>query len=819
MHRRHFAGIESETVGRMEKEKQISPEMQRSEADSAVCREGCQDELMNKTLNEEPIHTDASASSLAEFLMHQDEYIEAKKKERDYTGEIRDAYKELIDTVKGYMNDGKKLEAIQEAFELAYKAHEGQVRATGEPYIIHPLSVAYILAELEMDVQGVIAALLHDVVEDTEYTLEDIKMLFGDDVAFLVDGVTKLSQFHYKDKEDQQLENFRKMFLAMAKDIRVVVIKLADRLHNMRTLGVFRREKQQRIARETLEIYAPLAHRLGIYNIKWELEDLCFHYLYPEEYSDLVRQMKQKRKAREEIVNDTMRVLHDHIAEAGIKATITGRPKHFYSIYKKMKRDNKDLSQIYDLYAVRVIVDTIPQCYAVLGIAHSLWKPLPNRFKDYIAVPKPNMYQSLHTTVIGTKGQPVEIQIRTWEMHHISEYGVAAHWRYKEGQHANTKDFDAKISWLRRILEWQDTSNPKEFMNALKLDVFSDEVFVFTPKGDVINLPKGSIPVDFAYRIHTEVGNRCVGAKINNKIVPLDTKLKNGDIVSIITSKNGKPSYDWISMVGATESKAKIRNWFKKENREGNIARALDLLPAEASKLGYDWKKLTAKGRLDEVARSFNTGTEEDLLASVGYGGVSVKSVLLKLIDLYKKEINAPKPIEQLKTAKALETLKMRSVKKHSQSGVLVKGEAGLVVHLAKCCNPVPGDSIVGYVTRGRGVSVHRADCPNAVNFDDMDRLVDVEWEQAANEMFLVTIEVISYDRTGLMADILAVLAGMKLSVAAANVKVQPNGMAVMDLGIQIKDLQQLEFVMTKIRRIKGVHSVRRMQSKRGEVG
>lgn len=801
----------------MEEERTI-PAAEKAE-EAAKARETERQELMDRTLNEEPIHTDASASSLAEFLLHQEEYIEAQKKQKDYGEEIRRAYQELIDTVSGYMHDKDKLDAIQEAFELAHKAHAEQIRATGEPYIIHPLSVAYILAELEMDVQGIIAALLHDVVEDTEYTLEDIRMMFGDDVAFLVDGVTKLSQFHYKDKEDQQLENFRKMFLAMAKDIRVVVIKLADRLHNMRTLGVFRREKQQRIARETLEIYAPLAHRLGIYNIKWELEDLCFHYLYPEEYYDLVRQMKQKRKAREEIVNDTMRVLHEHIEEAGIKATITGRPKHFYSIYKKMKRDNKDLSQIYDLYAVRVIVDTIPQCYAVLGIAHSLWKPLPNRFKDYIAVPKPNMYQSLHTTVIGTKGQPVEIQIRTWEMHHISEYGVAAHWRYKEGQHANTKDFDAKISWLRRILEWQDTSNPKEFMNALKLDVFSDEVFVFTPKGDVINLPKGSIPVDFAYRIHTEVGNHCVGAKVNNKIVPIDTKLKNGDIVSIITSKTGKPSYDWINMVGATESKAKIRNWFKKENREGNIARAQEQLPAEAARQGYSWKELIGKGRLDQVARSFDAGTADDLLASVGYGGVSVKAVLLKLIELYKKDNNVQKPIEQLKTAKALENLKMHSIKKHSQSGILVKGESGLVVHLAKCCNPVPGDSIVGYVTRGRGVSVHRADCPNAVNFNDMDRLVDVEWEEDANEVFLVTIEVVSYDRTGLMADILAVLAGMKLSVAAANVKVQSNGMAVMNLGIQIKDLQQLEFVMTKLRRIKGVHSVRRMHSKRGEIG
>ena len=461
-------------------------------------------------LTSEKIHTDASASTLAEFLIRQDEYVKKAKEKKDFVGEKEEAYKKLTDKVSAYIHDEKSLEYIKEAYELADKAHEAQVRATGEPYIIHPLAVAYILAELEMDAEGISAALLHDVVEDTEYTLDDIKMLFGDEVAFLVDGVTKLSQFHYKNKEDQQTENFRKMFLAMAQDIRVVVIKLADRLHNMRTLGVFRKEKQERISRETMEIYAPLAHRLGIYNIKWELEDLCFHYLHPEEYYDLVRQMRQKRKVREEIVDDTMKVLHQHIEDSGIKATITGRPKHFYSIYKKMKRDNKDMSQIYDLYAVRVIVDTVPQCYAVLGIAHSLWKPLPNRFKDYIAVPKPNMYQSLHTTVIGTKGQPVEIQIRTWEMHHISEYGIAAHWRYKEGNKAGSKRFDQKISWLRRLLEWQDTSNSKEFLNALKLDVFSDEVFVFTPKGDVINLPKGSIPIDFAYRIHTEVGNHCI---------------------------------------------------------------------------------------------------------------------------------------------------------------------------------------------------------------------------------------------------------------------------------------------------------------------
>lgn len=773
-------------------------------------------EVFDTNLNDETIHTDASATSLADFLIHQDEYTAKQKEKKDYDKEIEDSHKILFDQIKSYITDQKSIDLIEEAYELAFKAHASQVRATGEPYIIHPLAVAYILAELKMDPQGIMAALLHDVVEDTDYTLEDIRMLFGDDVAFLVDGVTKLSKFRYKDKEELQVENFRKMFLAMARDIRVVVIKLADRLHNMRTLGVFRREKQQRIARETLEIYAPLADRLGIYNIKWELEDLCFHYLWPEEYEDLVRQVKQKRKTREEIVNDTMKILGQHVAAAGIKATITGRPKHFYSIYKKMKKQHKDLSQIYDLYAVRVIVDTIPQCYAVLGIVHSLWKPLPNRFKDYIAVPKPNMYQSLHTTVIGTKGQPVEIQIRTWQMHHVSEYGVAAHWRYKEGNLPGSKNFDQKISWLRRILEWQDTGNPKDFVNALKLDVFSDEVFVFTPKGDVIDLPSGSTPVDFAYRVHTEVGNHCVGAKVNNKMVPLDTKLQNGDIVSIITSNSGKPSYDWINMVGSSESKAKIRSWFKKENKEGNIARGRDLLTRESTRLGYGGlKNLFTKERLEEVCRSFNKTNPDELFAAIGYGGIPVKSVILKLTSLYEKEAKRKQPVTA-KTAEALQNLKMKNPKKYKGTGILVNGEPGLEVHLARCCNPVPGDPIVGYVTRGRGVTVHYVDCPNVVNLKDPDRKIDVQWQTESTMMFLVNIQIISYDRTGLMADILALLSDMKLSISSANCKSEPDGNAVMNLGIQVKDLDQLDSVMTKLRRVSGVHSVRRIRS-RGE--
>lgn len=548
----------------------------------------------------------------------------------------------FMDLVHSYLSD-EECAQIMKAFELADKAHEGQTRASGEPYIMHPLAVAEILANLQIDHETLIAALLHDVVEDTSYTKEDIEELFGSEVAFLVDGVTKLNQFQYVTKEDQQLENYRKMILAMAKDVRVIVIKLGDRLHNMRTLKYMRSDKQKHIAKETLEIFAPLSHRLGIFNIKWELEDLSFRYLEPDKYYDLVDQMKQKRQAREAIVNDTMAQLTKALGDADIKADIKGRPKHFYSIYKKMKKDNKDLSQIYDLYAVRVIVDTIPDCYAVLGIAHSIWKPLPYRFKDYISMPKSNMYQSLHTTIIGTMGQPVEIQIRTWDMHRVSEYGVAAHWRYKEGNKNGDKDFDQKVAWLRQVLEWQDTSNPKELVNALKLDVFSGEVFVFTPKGDVVKLPNGSVPLDFAYRVHTDVGHRCVGAKINGKIVPLDYTLKNGDIVDIITSKTGRPSLDWLNIVGSSESKSKIRNWFKRENKEENIQKGQDALEKEAKRLNYNWKQVGTQERIEQVTKMLNAGTPDELFAACGYGGIPVSTVLLRIVELYKKETEKKK--------------------------------------------------------------------------------------------------------------------------------------------------------------------------------
>ena len=718
-------------------------------------------------------------------------------------------FKHLIDTIHSYLPKAK-CDDVTKAYQLAEEAHKDQRRVSGEPYILHPLAVAQILADMKIDTTTITASLLHDVVEDTSYTLDDLKKMFGKEVAFLVDGVTKLSRLNYRTKEDQQLNSMRKMFLAMAKDVRVVVIKLADRLHNMRTLRYMRSDKQKRIAQETLEIFAPLAHRLGIFNIKWELEDLSFRYLEPDKYYDLVDQMKQKRHVREEIVNEAIDVLKKALDEAHIHCEINGRPKHFYSIYKKMKKDNRDLSQVYDLFAIRVIVDDVKDCYGVLGIVHSLWKPLPYRFKDYIAMPKPNNYQSLHTTVIGTRGQPVEIQIRTWEMHRIAEYGVAAHWRYKEGNQTANKDaFDEKMGWLRNLLEWQDTSNPKEFVNALKLDAFSDEVFVFSPRGDVIDLPQGAIPIDFAYRIHTDVGHRCVGAKINGKIVPLDYKLKNGDIVEIITSKVGKPSLDWLNIVGSSESRSKIRSWFKKENREENIAKGLDALERECKRLGHDWKALNVGGRLGRVAKQMNAGSEDDLVAAVGYGGFAVNTVLIKLLELHKKDLQ--KQEEKTNSLAALEKLKTKKPVKHNGTGILVKGEPGLLVRLAKCCSPVPGDPIIGFITRGRGVSVHRADCSNVTHGqNDVDRLIDVEWDYDGNERFEVNMEIVAYDRTGIMAEIMATLAEMKISILSVNAKTSDTKNVTIHMGISIKDLAQFEFVATKIRRLKDVYAVER---------
>ncbi|MBQ7515467.1 MAG: bifunctional (p)ppGpp synthetase/guanosine-3',5'-bis(diphosphate) 3'-pyrophosphohydrolase [Schwartzia sp.] len=719
---------------------------------------------------------------------------------------------DLLETVRK-TQPGADLGLIQSAYNLACAAHEGQKRASGEEYIIHPLHVASIIADMHLDEATISAALLHDVVEDTTYTIEEMQEKFGDEVAMLIDGVTKLGRIEYKSKEEQQLENYRKLFLAMAKDLRVILIKLADRLHNMRTLRFMREDKQRRIASETIEIYAPMANRLGISNIKCEREDLCLRYLEPDIYSDLVESVKQKRQERQEFIDEAMAQLREKLAEAGMKAEIRGRAKHFYSIYKKMRRDNKDISEIYDLSAVRVLVDSVRDCYGVLGVIHAMWKPMPGRFKDYIAMPKSNGYQSLHTTVM-TRGYPLEIQIRTFAMHQVSEYGFAAHWKYKEaGKSVGAgKDFDQKMSWLRQMVNLQqELSDPREYVEALKVDVFSDEVFVFTPRGDVIDLPKGSIPLDFAYRIHTEVGHHCVGAKVNGKLVPLEYKLKNGDIVSIITNKaNNGPSPDWLNIVASSDTRNKIRSWFKKARREENIARGTELIEKEAKRLGYETKSLLKDGRLSEVAKKLNIQTEDDLLAALGYGGITINGVLSKLVEMHKKELQSTKSPD---ISRLLSELKpTQGTAKKSSHGILVEGEAGLMVRLARCCNPIPGDPIVGYITRGRGVSVHRADCSNVVaDPDSVSRMIEVDWDVGLDKVYTVQIAITCNDQAGVLTTLLAVPSEMKINICSINAKPnRANKTSTVIMGLDVKSAQQLNQVLTKLRRLKDVFSVTR---------
>lgn len=715
---------------------------------------------------------------------------------------------DLKNLILSYQSDAP-ISLVQEAYEFACDAHRGQLRISGEDYISHPIGVAKILADLQIDALTISAAFLHDVVEDTAISLDEVEKLFGKEIAMMVDGVTKLSRIEYKSKEEQQLENYRKMFLAMAKDVRVVLIKLADRLHNMRTLKYMPEYKQRRIAQETLEIFAPLAHRLGISSIKWELEDRSFRFLEPDKYYELGEKVKQKRREREQLVNESIKILTERLSSVGVNAEIQGRPKHFYSIYKKMLKDNKDLGEIYDLSAIRIIVETIKDCYGALGIVHTLWKPLPGRFKDYIAMPKSNMYQSLHTTVIGIDGKPLEIQIRTLEMHRISEYGIAAHWRYKEGGKTD-KEFEKKLSWLRQLIEWQqDLKDPREFIERLKLDVFADEVFVFTPKGDVIDLPAGSVPIDFAYRIHTDVGHRCVGAKVNGKIVPLEYKLVNGDIVEIITSKqNNGPSRDWLNIVGSSDTRSKIRLWFKKEKREESIAKGRELVERECKKLGYDWKEIAKSERLTEVAKKFNLSSEEDMFATLGFGGVTPHGVMTKLIEVYKRELKSTVPPD---LSQLLTQLKPKNYKSKASHGILVEGESGVLVRLAKCCNPIPGDAIVGYITKGRGVSVHRADCSNILNYpEEYERMIQVTWDITTDTVYKVTIEVLCTDRPGMLTDVMLVPSETKTNISSVNARVHKNKTATITLVLEIKSLSQLENIMTKMRRIKEVYSVYR---------
>lgn len=698
------------------------------------------------------------------------------------------------------------LDKILKAYNYAEDAHRGQLRNSGEEYIHHPIEVASILAELEMDDSTIIAALLHDVAEDTEKTLDDIRKVFGDEVAGLVDGVTKLGRIEYKSKVEVQVENLRKMFLAMAKDIRVILIKLADRLHNMRTLKYQSEKKQKEIAQETLEIYAPLANRLGIFRIKWELEDLAFRFLNPQEYYDLVEGIALKRKEREEQINEVIEQLNLRLEEVGIEADIAGRPKHFYSIYKKMVSQNKDLSEIYDLTAIRVVVETVNDCYGALGIIHTLWKPIPGRFKDYIAMPKPNLYQSLHTTLIGSHGEPFEIQIRTWEMHRTAEYGIAAHWKYKEGKKIEN-NFEQKLSWLRQLLEWQhDSRDAGEFMESLKVDLFADTVFVFTPKGDVVELPADSCPIDFAYRVHTDVGHSCIGAKINGRIVPLDTKLKNGDIIEILTTKVPTgPSRDWVCLVKTSQAKNRIRQWFKKEKREENIIRGKEGLEREARKLGLDPGTALKTDNLLKLAKSFNFNGIEDLYATLGDGAITFKRALGRLKDeVIKDEVELLpfSPGEQKPSTK-------------SSQGVRVKGVDNILIRFSRCCNPLPGDDIVGFITRGRGVSVHRKDCNELVGMtnQEQDRFVDVEWERDVDSVYPVDIDIIGLDRALLVTDIMNVIMDTRTHLLGINARVGKDKVAHVQLKIEARNVEHLNFVLQKIRRVKDVTVVERLRS------
>lgn len=702
------------------------------------------------------------------------------------------------------------LKLIRDAYDFASVAHKDQRRHSGEPFITHPLAVAEILAELQLDLVTIAAGLLHDVVEDTPISIDTVREVFGEEIALLVDGVTKLSRLEYKTKEEQQAETLRKMFLAMAKDIRVILIKLADRLHNMRTLKHCPVDKQKDIARETLEIYAPLAHRLGIFRLKWELEDLALRYQEPEVYYELVKSISKKRQEREEYIQKVAAILREKLQESGIEADIQGRPKHFYSIYNKMKKQQKELNEIYDLIALRVIVDTVKDCYAVLGIIHALWRPIPGRFKDYIAMPKPNMYQSLHTTVLGPEGEPFEVQIRTWEMHRTAEYGIAAHWRYKEGYTSSDKEFEQKLTWLRQILDWQrELRDPREFMESLKIDLFSDRVYVFTPKGDVVELPAGSVPIDFAYRVHTDIGHQCVGAKVNGRIVPLDYQLKTGDIVEILTQKGSGPSRDWLKIVKTSQAKNRIRQWFRRVEREKNLAKGRELLEKECRKQGLEPEEVLKAGFLQEAARKFNFASLEDLLVAVGDGVVTPVQVLGDFI----KEKEEEEKGEELPPVDTLPSTKSWTGFSRPSQGVRVKGIDNVVVRLAHCCNPLPGDAIIGYITRGRGVSVHRSDCPNILHHlkQEAERIIEVAWDQEAEATYQVQIEALALDRPRLAMDIMSAVADTKTIINAVHARATRNNMATVDLKLEIRSLEHLQYIMDKIKRVKDVMEVKRV--------
>ncbi len=732
-------------------------------------------------------------------------------------------YKQLIEKIKTY-HPAKEFTMVEKAYKLAVDAHKEQKRRSGEPYIIHPLKVAYILAELELDMESIVAGILHDTIEDTPYTFDDIKNLFSEEIANLVDGVTKLSKLSYSaSKEEIQAENYRKMFLAMAKDIRVILIKLADRLHNMRTLNYMTEAKQREKAQETMDIYAPLAHRLGISKIRTEMEDLCFKYLNPHEYYDLAEKIERKKTEREAFVKRIVTDVKVKMDEAGIKGKVDGRSKHFFSIYKKMVNQNKTIDQIYDLFAIRAIVDNVKDCYAVLGIVHDMYMPMPGRFKDYIAMPKPNMYQSLHNTLIGPEGEPFEIQIRTWEMHRTSEYGIAAHWKYKEGkggEKSSAKE-EAKLTWLRQILEWQkDMSDNKEFMDTIKTDlnIFDDQVYAFSPRGDVISLPKGSTPIDFAYMIHSAVGNKMVGARVNNKIVNFDYKVQNGDRIEIITSNNSKgPSRDWLNLVKSSQARTKINQWFKKEFKEENIIKGKELIEKDVKRKGYTMAELIRPEWIDTVVGKFVYRDWDSLCAGVGHGGIKEGQVVNRFIEELQKEENKAQTAEDLLRKMEAHANKNGKNEK-SKSGVIVKGIGDVAVKFSKCCSPVPGDEIIGFVTKGRGVTIHRTDCINIINLteDERHRLIETEWAENAKEengdvSYLAEIRIIADERVNLIFDISRVISEESIPVKAFNGRTTKDLVAIFNVTIEITSKAQLEKISRRLKNIAGVRDIERV--------
>lgn len=703
---------------------------------------------------------------------------------------------------------------ILKAYNYAKEKHGTQCRKSGEPYIIHPVQVAYILADIGLDESTICAALLHDVVEDTEVTHEDLVRDFGEEIANMVAGVTKLGELRYQaSTEERQVENYRKMFLAMGKDIRVIIIKLADRLHNLRTLKYLRRDRQIANAKETMELYAPLANRLGIYSLKWELEDLAFKYLYPEEYRELVEGIDKKREERLKFIEKIMGDIRGALKKQKIEAEVTGRAKHLYSIYRKMKRDNKTLDQIYDLFALRILVNSVKDCYTALGVVHEMYSPMPGRFKDYIAVPKPNMYQSIHTTLLGEKGTPFEVQIRTWEMHRIAEYGIAAHWAYKEANYGKkgkqvVEVTNDKLSWLRETLEWQqDMKDPQEFLNTLKTELFEDEVYVFTPKGKILVLPREATPIDFAYSIHEEIGNHMVGCKINSKMMPIITKLKSGDIIEIMTSDSQKgPSRDWLKFIKTTKAKSKIQSWFKKEQRTENIEKGKELIEKEIKRIGISHDELFKQDYINAALDRYKFKNVEEMYASVGFGAISQVKIISRTLEEYRKahnEENIEQKIEEL-------TSKRKHIKP-SNTGVVVKGIDNCLVKLSKCCNPVPGDNIIGYITKGRGVSVHRTDCVNVKDLlKEEDRIIDVYWYTEETAAYNVDITVFANDRAGLLAEVIQVLGNVKTKLIALNSKTTKEHIATIEITIEVENIEELNKVLKELRKIDSVYEVAR---------